>query len=329
MSRGPLLALVLALSMVLAGCGGTGGVQTREPFSVPESPPTTTDETGDGPVGIQFSPNPRLDAISDPAVFLDSQSDRLTDTSYALHYEYAVSYANGTVRDGFATSGTFGRDDGLFVANVTTVGEDGVDTTRLLYGNGSSLFVAEGEAGLSGEEANVTLARGPTGAPTDPAGMAVFRGTGPEFVYTVFSAMNVTDVQELDRVPAAVDEQFFRVRAAEVESPEILVEEVVDEPAGTTVENASLEAIVARDGFVYELSFAYTLVRPDGTRLHVSRQLRYRDVGTASVTPPVWLDRNGTVTTARATEPTARPRSVVDVGRSPTLRRVAEFDIAN
>lgn len=295
MDRRPLLALALALSLLLAGCGGTASTPTREPFSVPDTT-TITDPAGE--IGSErpppsFSPNPRRDTIGDPAVFLDSQARRLAGTSYRVDYEFAVRYANGTTRNRISVDGSFARDRRVFFTNATFRNPVG-RTVRLMYGNGSALFVAEARPSVPVSNATVRVPRSSDGSPVDPLDAGAYRALRPEFVYTGFTAMNVTDVIELDRTPSAIEEQLFRVRATVVERPESLLDAVPSAGDGARVENATLEAIVAHDGFVYEYAIEYTVVRADGARLHVSRRLVYRGLGTTAVIPPDWARDNAT-----------------------------------
>ncbi|WP_440990216.1 hypothetical protein [Haloarchaeobius baliensis] len=286
MDRGPWLALALVLSMVLAGCGGTAGVQTRDPFSVPETttPATGPPETDLGEIDAPFSPDPETNTLGDPAIFLDSQARRLEGTSYTLDYELDVRYGNGTTWNNVVVDARFARNQSVYVSNVTQRGRS-LNVTRLAYVNGSTLYEAQGPAGLSPATANFSVARTADGTPVSPGEGVTLRALRPEFLYNGFSSMNVTDVRELDRVPSGIRDQLFYVRATEITQPDTLVNDAFTSD-DARVENATLEAIVASDGFVYEYSIQYTVVREDGTRLHVSRRLVYRNVGTTNVTTP-------------------------------------------
>ena len=294
MDREPWLALALVLSMVLAGCGGTAGVQTREPFSVPETSPPGPTEDELVRLEAPFSPDPEKDVLGDPSVFLNSQADRLEKTSYTLDYELDVRYSNGTTWNHVAVDAQFARNQSIYVSNVTQRGRN-LNVTRLAYANGSVLYAAQGPAGLSPATANFSVARGGDGTPVVIDEGVTLRALRPGFLYNGFASMNVTDVREIDRVPAGIRDQLFYVRATEVTQPDTLVNNALPDGEGASVENATLEAVVASDGFVYEYGIQYTIVREDGTRLHVSRRLVYRNVGTTTVTvPPTWTTSNGT-----------------------------------
>jgi hypothetical protein len=293
MDRGPWLALALVLSMVLAGCGGTAGVQTREPFSVPETSASDRSEDDLMQAERPFSPDPETNVLGDPSVFLNSQARRLDGTSYSLDYELEVRYDNGTTWNNVVVDAQFARNRSVYVSNVTRRGPS-VNVTRLAFVNGSVLYAAQGPAGLSPTSANFSVARTADGTPVDPGEGVTLRALRPEFLYNGFASMNVSDVRELDRVPAGIRDQLFYVRATEVTRPDTLVNDAFVSGEDARVENATLEAIVASDGFVYEYSIQYTVVREDGTRLHVSRRLVYRDVGTTTV-PPTWGTNNTTV----------------------------------
>lgn len=287
MDRRPWLALALVLSMVLAGCGDTAGVQTREPFSVPETAAPGPSETELREGDVPFSPDPETDTLGDPTVFLNSQARRLNGTSYSLDYELDVRYDNGSTWNNLVIDAQFARNQSVYVSNVTQRGRT-LNVTRLAYVNGDRLYAAQGPAGLSPATANFSVARTADGTPVDPGEGVTLRALRPEFLYTGFASMNVTEVRELDRVPAGIRDQLFYVRATEVDEPDILVNDAFSDGETVRVENATLEAIVASDGFVYEYSIQYTVVRDDGTRLHVSRRLVYRNVGTTTVSPPDW-----------------------------------------
>ncbi|WP_256300464.1 hypothetical protein [Haloarchaeobius salinus] len=298
MDRGPWLALVLVLSMVLAGCGGTAGVQTRDPFSVPETSVPDPSETESMRATPPFSPDPETDTLGDPAVFLDSQARRLEGTSYSLDYELDVRYDNGTRWNNVVVDARFARNQSIYVSNVTQRGR-ALNVTRLAYVNGSRLYAARGPAGLSPSAANFSIARTADGTPVPPGEGVTLRALRPEFLYNGFSSMNVTVVRELDRVPAGVSDQLFYVRATEVTQPDTLVNNAFTGGDDAGVENATLEAIVASDGFVYEYRIEYTVVREDGTHLTVSRRLIYRNVGTTTVAVPSTWGTNNTTTAVR------------------------------
>ncbi|MFC4405878.1 hypothetical protein [Haloarchaeobius iranensis] len=296
MDRRPWLALALVLSMVLAGCGGTAGVQTRDPFSVPETSAPDPAEDDLVPVDAPFSPDPTENVLGDPSVFLDSQATRLDGTSYTLDYELDVRYENGTTWNNVVVDAQFARNRSIYVSNVTQRGRS-LNVTRLAYGNGSVLYAAQGTAGLSPAAANFSVVRTVDGAPVEPSEGVTLRALRPEFLYNGFASMNVADVRELDRTPAGIRDQLFYVRATEVTQPDTLANDAFSNGEGVQVENATLEAIVASDGFVHEYSIRYTVVREDGTRLHVSRRLVYRHVGSTNVTvPSTWGIDNATVT---------------------------------
>ncbi|MFD1645225.1 hypothetical protein [Haloarchaeobius litoreus] len=293
MDRGPWLAVALVLSMVLAGCGGTADVQTRDPFSVPE---TSAPDPSENDVMVEqpFSPDPETDVLGDPEIFLNSQARRLDGTSYSLDYELDVRYGNGTAWNHVVVDAQFARNRSVYVSNVTRRGPS-VNVTRLAYVNGSVLYAAQGPAGFSPATANFSVARTADGTPVDPGEGVTLRALSPEFLYNGFASMNVTDVRELDRVPSGISDQLFYVRATEVAQPDTLVNDALSSGEDVRVENATLEAIVANDGFVYEYGSRYTVVREDGTRLQVSRRLVYRDVGTTTVTvPSTWGTTNAT-----------------------------------
>lgn len=276
--------------MMLAGCGGVGDGPDREPFSVPETTTSAAEPSETDPMAVEppFSPDPETDTLGDPSVFLNSQSRRLAETSYSLDYALDVRYDNGTTWNRVAIEAAFARNRSIYRSNVTNWGR-GTNLTRLLYANGTVLFSAGGPAGLEPTDTDWSV------APAPPSEASTFRGLRPEFVYTGFASMNVTEVRELDRVPSGIDEQLFQVRATTVERPETLIGSLVPAGSDARVTNATLEAIVAHDGFVYEYHIDYTVVRADGTRLQVSRRLVYRDVGRTNVTVPDWLPGNTTV----------------------------------
>ncbi|WP_226022532.1 DUF7537 family lipoprotein [Halomicrobium salinisoli] len=66
-------------------------------------------------------------------------------------------------------------------------------------------------------------------------------------------------------------------------------------PALGSVENYTVRATVAPDGFVQTLHAAYTAADGDERR-RVSYRFRYTNVGTTSVSPPAWVDREWAAT---------------------------------
>ncbi|WP_225335757.1 DUF7537 family lipoprotein [Halomicrobium urmianum] len=61
-------------------------------------------------------------------------------------------------------------------------------------------------------------------------------------------------------------------------------------PTLGTVENYTVRAVVSSDGFVQTLHAAYTTADGDD-RQRVSYRFRYTNVGTTTVSPPAWVDR--------------------------------------
>ena len=301
MDRRPVLALAVALSLVLSGCGAVPDTDTtREPFSV-EQPTDSTPVPRDAPdrdgAVVRFSPDAEADQFDEVAVFLNSQSDRLSDTSYRFDYVHEQRTADGTVLRRHTTSGTFARNDSRYVVTRTTTGERvAVNQTNLFYGNGTRLLTGTVTPGRSStENASIRVARNGDGSALRPDTYPVFRGRSPEFVYTTFSAMNVTTVEELDRAPGGVDDQLFWMQATRIEDSALLLESVAPALArqnGTEVESATLDAIVSRTGFVLEFDQTVQVRTAEGKTLLVRQQLVYRDVGTATVTPPTWADLN-------------------------------------
>ncbi|WP_435349382.1 hypothetical protein [Haloarchaeobius sp. HRN-SO-5] len=289
----PLLAFALVLSLVLAGCGDVADVgTTRDPFTVEPTTEPVTREVAT----VDFSPNPETNRYGDAVVFLNSQGERLSNTSYHVDYEYELRTANGRIIRHIVTSGTYARNESRFVARQTVTGELSYSNrTILYYGNGTHLFRGMTPPNQTAtENVSVDVVRSGDGTSVTPAEIPVFRGQRSDFLYTAFSAMNVTSVEELDRPVAGFDEQLFRFQGDSVDDADLLTEAFVQpsNQGNATVETASLDAIVSRTGFVLEFTLRAVIQTDEGETVVVTQRLGYHDVGTATVSTPDWIGAN-------------------------------------
>ncbi|WP_267639333.1 DUF7537 family lipoprotein [Haloarchaeobius amylolyticus] len=291
--------LVLAIALVLAGCGSLGPVtETREPFAVDGTDrPTVTD----GPTTTrppQFDPDPTENDLGDVRDMLSAQGRVLQNTSYRADYLVRATHENGTVLLYRHVDGAYAANDSRYLVAAETSGTTVPRRTDfVLFGDGTRAFVRQTtENGTS-----VSVPRQADGGdPIPPTDLGVFRGRDAmsSFLYQGFAGMNVTSVTELDRVPPGLDEPLYRVQSGSVESPQLLAQG----PNGT-VENASFEAIVDHRGFVYEYRLTFETETDAGDPVRIERRLVYRDLGNTTVPRPDWVEdyeaENGTTTTAR------------------------------
>ncbi|HET7325067.1 MAG TPA: hypothetical protein VFJ06_12115, partial [Halococcus sp.] len=109
----PILAALLALSLVLAGCNAIafGGDETPTPRFTPA--PVPTDKPTPTPVP-QLTPGLTGEGVTDAFALAEAHSAVLDNISYTLHENSTVRYVNGTVFNQFTTHAQIAANDSRF-----------------------------------------------------------------------------------------------------------------------------------------------------------------------------------------------------------------------
>lgn len=288
---------VLAAGMlVLAGCSGfapAGGppTGTATPAPVPSPPPSPSPSPSATPE-TSLPPGVVDGRVADPGAFAGGHRDVLANAAYAVRVAKHTRYANGTTRSHVVSTTRVSRDGLRYVRIVDT----GRGTTHRLFENATQVVVyAEGDeryvraytAGDSQSD-NGTAVRY-VRVDRDPFGHPRFSGQ----LFELLASMEL----RVSRMRLA-NGTMYRVRSTALVLPFTLAG-VLDADDGATVENASLRALVAPSGLVREYRLNYTLLT-DGTVVHGTRSVRYRNFGSAVVRRPAWYEeavdatRNGT-----------------------------------
>jgi len=291
-TRHALLAVLVALLIVLAGCNAFGGTDSptesatsvptvrSTPTEAPDSPSTSAgEETTTGTPGVgSYPPGVSADGISAPFSLASAHAGALENRSYTVRTAYEIRYQNGTVYAGDSITATVGPGDDTYRYRRTVRGKAtgvlGMTNGSIhLYANGS-VVVRRFVVGTNATEPFVV--RDANGDPVPPHD--VFPLAPYDRIGTAFSRLSNVSVERLN-------DSAYRVRATESATESVRIRAI-------SVRNVSLEtftATITADGLVRE--YRYRLRGTvDGHAVTVTKRYRYADVGNTTVEAPPWYD---------------------------------------
>lgn len=269
-----LLPLLVALGVVVAGCGGVLSQPTPTEPTTPAPVPTPPSTPTPAPV---LAPGLTANGIHDKHELVAAHSAVLANTSYTVRSSEVHTYANGTVRSSWSTT-----------IRVSQTGTR-VSGTRLLSG----------------------LARMSTpGHPTrtefyqegDRGYMAKMNATG-----TYYDQVTVVPPEEARSVPAILsgmstrvtvlrrgtdtDTTLYRVNLVNVTNPHRVVTASTSfVPGQVDVGNVTFTALIDPRGVIHDYQVTFTYEISDRPFVHVIRRVKYRGLNTTTVDRPSWYD---------------------------------------
>lgn len=271
---------VLALFVVLAGCGGLSpSPDPRRPTSTATPAPVPT-----GGPGEVLAPGVTREGVVDAREVADAHVARLADRSYSLLVTRTTRYPNGTLRERLAMNLSLGADRS-YVVDVETAGP----RAPVVLGRppASAAFWSNGSAYTR------RLTRGNTTTyttfqPTDGAGTWQYwartvpfggRGGNPRGFFTrTFGAVPTRTTGRVAEDGTTAYTLVGRRATAPIELG-------VEDPR-----EVDLRATVTAAGLVRSLSLRY-VGTVDGQPIEVTRTFRYERVGATSVERPAWVSR--------------------------------------
>lgn len=313
MTRHALLAVLVVLLIVLAGCNGFGGTESPTesatsipslrptPTEVPDSPSTSAGkETTTGTAGAgSYPPGVSRGGISAPFSLATAHAGALENRSYTVGTAYEIRYDNGTVYAGDRITAAVGPGDDNYryrryryrrsVYGKATGVLGATNGSIHLYANGSAV-VRRFVVGNNATEPFVV--RDVNGDPVPPHD--VFPLAPYDRIGTAFSRLSNVSVER-------VNDSAYRVRATESATESVRIR-------GFPIRNVSLDtftATITADGMVRE--YRYRLRGTvEGHAVTVTKRYRYADVGNTTVEAPPWYDEALENATASDTTSTMR-----------------------
>lgn len=261
---------LLAVLLVLAGCGGFASTDTNTETTMTPAPVPTGQAT---PVSRPAALGGDLDARA--VSFRHGAA--LTERSYTVHEHTVVRYDNGTVR----SSLTIVRHvaSGTYAATVNATGE----RHPLGAGRVRGAFWSDGPRLLY----TITSDRTTYGV-VDPANYSFWTNRYVALAYprpgrTVYTPFRVTTPRVVGRTTAPTR---FRVVGDDTTAPQL-----IDAPPGVSApRNASLGAHVDPNGVVRYYRFSYDATA-DGAPVTVTTVVRYEDIDRTTVERPDWYEK--------------------------------------
>jgi hypothetical protein len=259
---------VLALLVLVAGCGSLAGGPEEEPDRTltPAPVPEVTDTERPLPPGIDRGGLRNLDALITTHERIAGQTSYVwTET-----YNRTVWTRNGTWR--------IERDNTIWLGENDTYRHDLIRTRQF---NGSGFVYRNESTFSSGTRAfhHDRTGRGRAFEQVPVAEKTDSFSSQAVFALRKYLTIRPTTVATVEREGS----RYYRVVGRD---------RSVAGPALST--NYSVQALVTPEGFVRELSVQSELRTDDRYRV-VTYQFTYRQVGNATVPRPAWLSPNGTV----------------------------------
>ena len=283
--------LVLAALVVFAGCGmpfsgGNGG--TTEPTVTPMNVPT--DEPTPTPVP-QLAPGLKGTDVTDPFTLAEAHASVLNGSSYTLHRNLTVRYANGTIytQQTLDAQLAANRTRYYLVGNYSGVPVNGEQVTVKTYSDGERVL----EARIVNGDRTYNTIHIPGQESAAAREVLPANLVGDEQIYSLFSAVETRVLNET----TLNGTKRYRIIAANV-SGEANFRNQYGDP-----QNATASARIDSRGFVREYSYRYngTVDEADVT---VINRVQYTEIGSTTVERPPWYD-TATENTSTAT-PTER-----------------------
>jgi hypothetical protein len=286
MKRPFVASVLLALVVVLAGCGAPFGSsdagtaeRTLTPAVVPTDEPTPTTVP-------QLAPGIDGTGVTDPLALVEAHTAVLDERSYVLDRSLTVRYANGTVHRRQVTDARFAASRARYriVSTYSGVPFDNESAAIATFANGDHVFLARTTNGSTIYE----LSHGFDGKPASPREVFADAFEGSERIYSLFAGV---ETRVVDRVTRNETTRYRIVGAAASDGGAVASQ--YGDPRNVTV-----SATIDTRGLVreYRLRYEGTL---DGTTVSVVRRARYTAVGSTTVERPPWYEAAvGNVSTA-------------------------------
>ena len=260
----------LVLLLALSGCSAFAGGSSNTPTLTPADVPTETPTPADPRVGV--APGVSASGVTHPGFLVQRHVEVASEERYVWEKRFRK---NRTLND---ETSTVRRGQRIVVENATVYRRDDpvLETTvdgesRFLYGysewaNGETLY----RSWYGGENGERIFSRRP-----DPE---------PRPEYAAIPAASIQKYLTLDHATvsrydvAGSNVQHYLVTGSRSRLPRY-----------GNVSNYSTRAVIRNDGFVRSLNVSF-----DATLREVSVSVQYtftyREVGTATVTPPEWAE---------------------------------------
>ena len=270
------ILVVLCAAVVLAGCNGFAPgddetpARTVTPADVPTDRPTPT------PVP-QLAPGLTEGGVTDAFALGEAHAAALDDTSYTLHEDFIVEYANGTAYNRGSTDARLAANDSRYFVRQNASGLlfDGGAFARVIWSNGERVLVAD----TANDSTSYNSPRDVEGESVPPREALVIDPTKRQQLYSYLGSVEtrVTGTETRNGTT------LHRVESTGVTNPAAF------EVQWRDPRDLSLVAFVDSRGFVHEYRLDYT-ASLDGTPVAVRRHVHYTSLGNTTVERPSWYD---------------------------------------
>ncbi len=256
--RRALLAAVFAVVLVTAGCNS---LVAPDPSPAPE---TTTTLSG------RLAPGLSANGFTDRVKLTEAHGKILREKSYTFRYRVTETASNGSVLGHVQISHEVGSNSTHFTYDIVQNGSlSPLQTSSYelsAWANGTTTLFAR----TRNEHTSYQLTHDP-----DSLGY-VRRTTNSERLYNRFVALNVTDIERIDRPGTPT----YRVVMNDVRHPSLF-------PNFDTVENASLIATIDTWGVVHHYRLVATGTK-GGETIQRTETFEVTNVGETTIRRPSW-----------------------------------------
>lgn len=272
-----MFAVLLALSLVLAGCSGLGiggnetPTETSTPAEVPTDAPTQT------PVQ-QLAPGLTGGGVTDAFALGDAHAAVLDNVSYTVHENFTIRYKNGSIFNQVTTRVQIANNSRFYIV------QDGLGPN--VSGSGSFSAWSNGERVLFAQTSNNNTSYNiPPGIeerepiPPQEAVRAIgIDPTNSEQIYGIFSSVETRVTDRTTRNGTT----HYQIVATNVTNPAAF-------DRGRNPRNVSLQALIDSRGLVREYQLSYTATL-NGAPAQIHRQVNYSSLGNTTIERPPWYD---------------------------------------
>lgn len=279
--RSRLAPVVLALVIVLAGCGSLAGSSPGTPTETVTPAPLPADAE-------QLAPGLTVEGVWNGTRLGTAHQNRLAGQNYTVRTAATVVFENGTVFSEYLTERRFSPDGTGLVSttlgglrSVRASGTDTVETTT--WTNGSQHVIRR-------HHENGTVSYSVT---TPDRSLRVYTSTVPSLTAT----LTESDARVIDRSTNRTPATYTLTAPELAERP---VPDVLD-----AVDRRTARLVVTENGLVQRVTVRQA-GRLDGHRAVVNNTVSYHDIGTTTVERPPWLTTAREHETATARNTTGR-----------------------
>lgn len=274
--RKAILLVVLCAAVVLAGCNGfapgddESPSRTVTPAAVPTDEPTST-------AVPRLAPGLAEGGVTDAFALGEAHASVLDDSSYTLHEEFTVEYANGTAYNRGSTHARLAANDSRYyvLRNASGLLFGGGAFARAIWSNGERVLVAD----TTNESTSYDSPRNVEGESVPPREALAIDPTKRQQLYAYLGSVETRVTGTETRNGTAL----HRVESTGVTNPAAF------EIQWTDPRDFSLVAFVDSRGLVHEYRLDYT-ASLDGTPVEIHRHVRYTNLGNTTVERPFWYD---------------------------------------